>query len=159
MVLRALALLLLLVLVWSLFRLAMGLRAAKRAREEARAAQEARGRRVVAEIPLSDVEIVFLVEDEEGFAWGDEAVRRQDILGARLLVNGGVLKECARAGVGLPPPGPPEEFEGQERWEVVVYRREGEPFRIPCGSLREGVSREIAAKAFSAVRAALEEGS
>jgi hypothetical protein len=137
----------------------MGLREAKREREAARAAEEERGRRVVVEIPLSDVEVVFLVEDGESFAWGKEAVAKPDIAGARLLVNGGVLKECGRPGVALPPPGPPEGFEGRERWEVVVYRREGDPARIPCGSLREGVSREIAGKAFAAVRATVEEDS
>ena len=70
MLIRLAALALLLVALWRVFRLAMGLRFAKVSREEARAAEEGSGRSVVAELPLSDAEVVFLVEDAEAFRWG-----------------------------------------------------------------------------------------
>ena len=137
--------------LWSLFRLAMGLRFAKVSREEARRVEETRGRRVVAEIALDEGLVLFL-EDDQGFYWGANRVRKSEIAGARLLLNCGVLGACARPGVVLPEPIPPEEFEGRERWEVVLYGADGSVQPVHCGTLREGVSREIAGKVFAAVR-------
>lgn len=154
MLIRLLALGLLLVLLFRLFRMAMGLRYAKVRREEARAAEEARGAQVVAELPLSDAEVGFLVEDQREFRWGSARLSKDAIRGARLLVNGAVLQEFARQGAGLPPPDPAEEYEGRERWEVRVYGDGGAASTIPCGTLREGVSREIAGRVFEAVRSA-----
>ena len=151
---RLLALLLFLALVFQLFRFAMGLRETKRAREAKRAAEEARGRRVVAEIPLGEGGFVLLTQDEKGFAWGSSRFARADVVGARLLLNGGILREFARVPGVLPPPVPPEDFEGRERWEVAVYLKDGGLARIPCGTLREGVSREIASQVYAAVERA-----
>ena len=154
MLVRILACLLFLMLVWWLLRLALGLRLAKLDREGARLAEEARGRRVVAELPPRGSETLFLLEDGPRFRWGSEALDKADIAGARLLLNGGVLQEFASGPALLPPLDPPPEFEGGELWEVVVYRRSGGRARIPCGALREGVSREIAGRVFAAIRAA-----
>jgi hypothetical protein len=154
MLVRVLASLLFLVLLWWLFRLALGLRQAKLDREGARVAEEARGRRVVAELPPRGSETLLLLEDGPSFCWGSETVAKADIAGVRLLVNGGVLQEFASGSARLPPLDPPPEFEGGEVWEVVIYRRSGGRARIPCGALREGVSREIAGRAFDAIRAA-----
>jgi hypothetical protein len=52
-------------------------------------------------------------------------------------------------------PAPPEQYEGRERWEVALFLDRGEE-RIACGSLREGVSRDVAGRVFEAVRAAVE---
>jgi hypothetical protein len=153
-VIRALALAILLATLFVVFRFAMALRWAKRTRERARDAEEARGRRVIVEVPLSEEEVVFLTEDEREFSWGRHSVEKRAIVGARLLVNGAVLRECARQASALPPPSPPAEYEGRERWEVAVFLEGGGEARIPCGTLREGVSREIAGRAFEAVRAA-----
>ena len=150
---RALALAILLATLFVVFRFAMALRGAKRARERARDAEEARGRRVIAEVPLSEAEVVFLTEDEREFSWGRQTVQKRAIVGARLLVNGAVLRECTRREFVLPPPAPPSEYEGRERWEVALFLEGGGETRIPCGTLREGVSREIAGRAFEAVRA------
>ena len=151
---RALALAILLATLFVVFRFAMALRWAKRAREKARDAEEARGRRVIAEVPLSEAEVVFLTEDEREFSWGRHSVEKRAIVGARLLVNGAVLRECARREGALPPPAPPSEYEGRERWEIALFLEGGGEARIPCGTLREGVSREIAGRAFEAVRTA-----
>jgi hypothetical protein len=155
MLVEILAALALTVLLFHLFRFAMGLRYAKVQREEARAAEEARGRRVLAEIPLSDLEVVFLIEDEDALRWGEAAVRKDALTGARLVVNGAVLRECRAEHAQLPAPHPPEEYEGKERWEVEVFARDGTKTSIPCGTLREGISREIAGKVFEAVKAAI----
>jgi hypothetical protein len=157
MIVQVLALLALVLALWTVFRFAMGLRWAKVSREGARAAEQARGRRVVAEIPVSEDEVVFFLEDDAGFYWGGRQARKRDIRGARLLLNGGVMASFARDGDALPPPAAPEEYQGRERWEVVVYREDGEE-RIACGGLREGVSREMATRVFEAIRAAVAPG-
>jgi len=153
-VIRLLALAGLLAALFVVFRYAMSLRYAKRTRERARDAEEARGRRVIAEVPLSEEEVVFLTEDEAELSWGGRAVKKRAIVGARLLVNGAVLQECARRAGVLPPPAPPAEYEGRERWEVALFLEGGAEARIPCGTLREGVSREIGGRVFEAVRSA-----
>lgn len=150
-----LALALLLAVLFVVFRFAMGLRYAKRERERAHDAEAERGRRVIAEVPWSETEVVFLTEDDRVLAWGGSEVAKAAVVGARLLVNGAVLRECARRPGTLPPPSAPEEYEGPERWEVALYLENGVEARIPCGTLREGVSREIAGRAFEAVRAAV----
>lgn len=151
---QALAGIVLLLVVFSLFRLAMGLRWAKITRERARAAEESKGRRVVAELPAGD-ELLLLLEDEASFQWGDRRVDKSALAGVRMLLNGGILGEYARPGVRLEAPAGREDGDGRERWEVVLYLREGTE-TIPCGSLREGVSREIARRAFAAVKEAAE---
>jgi len=155
MLIQLAALALLLIVLWRVFRLAMGLRFAKVLREEARSAEEGSGRKVLAELPLSDAEVVFLVEDAESFRWGSAHLTKAGIRGARLMVNGAVLKEFAAAGERLPAPEPPEEYVGRERWEVRVFRGESSAVAIPCGTLREGISREIAGRVFEAVKATI----
>jgi hypothetical protein len=159
MLIRVVAFALLVVALWRAFRLSMGLRFAKLSREEARSAEEARGGKVLAELPLPDAEMVFLVEDAGAFRWGSARLAKSSILGARLMVNSAVLQEFAGAGERLPPPQPPEEYEGRERWEVRVFLRGGGTTSIPCGTLREGVSREIAGRVFAAVKGAVAAGS
>ena len=53
----------------------------------------------------------------------------------------------------LPEPPSAEDFEGRESWDVVLYLEDGGTCVVPCGTLREGVSREIAARVFHATRA------
>ena len=151
MVLTALAGLALVLFLWSLFRFAIGLRVAKLSREEERTAEEQRGRRVVAEIPLDD-RLVFFAEDADGFYWGENEARKSALLGARLLLNGGVVGAFARPGMALPDPPIPEPYEGRERWDVILYLEDRSLRVVPCGQLREGVSREIAAMVFAAVK-------
>jgi len=152
---QVVALVALVLVLWTVFRFAMGLRWAKVSREDARAAEQSRGRRVVAEIPVSGDEIVFFLEDGAGFYWGGRQARKRDIEGARLLLNGAVVASFSRDGEPLAhPPPPAAEHEGGEAWEVVLYLSAGLREHIACGSLREGVSREIASRVFQAVRAA-----
>jgi hypothetical protein len=155
MLLKLLVALAFVLLLVRLLRLALGLRAQMHARERERAAQAARGRRVVAELPLEDGIVLFL-EDAAGFHWREHEVARRELQGARLLLNGGVVAQSARPGVLLPAPAASAEFEGSEQWEVALHVAGGEVRRIPCGRLREGVSREAASAVFEAARAALE---
>jgi hypothetical protein len=150
---KVVALLVFFFVVFHLFGYAMALRSAKRTREREREAEEARGRRVVAELPLADG-IVLLTEDESDLRWGDARITKAEVEGGRVLLNGGILREFARRPGVLPPPVPPEEFEGRERWEVAVFLEGGRVLRIPCGTLREGVSREVAARVYEALERA-----
>jgi hypothetical protein len=152
MVIQILAFAVFLFVLFSLFRFAMGLRWAKVSRESERASAEGEGRRVVAELPLASGEVTFLAEDPLAFSWGEIRVAKADVAGVRMRLNGGVLAEHARDGVRLPSPSPPEEYEGRERWDVALYGTEGLLASIPCGVLREGVSREVAATVFAAVK-------
>ena len=156
MIIRIAALALLLVALWLLFRFSMALRWSKVVREGSRSAEESRGRKVVAEIPLPEG-LLFFLEDDAGFYWGGSQARKREVVGARMLLNGGVIGSFSRAGVVLPDPPPAEEYEGRERWDVLVYCQ-GRTEAVPCGSLREGVSREIASRVFEAVRRAASSG-
>lgn len=139
------------VVLFSLFRYAMALRWSKVARVSLREAEELRGRRVVAEIPGAGDEMIFFLEDDEAFAWGAERVRKSEIVGARLRLNRGILASWARPGLAMPEPESAEDFEGRETWDVVLYLEGGATRVVPCGTLREGVSREIAARVFHVV--------
>jgi hypothetical protein len=155
---RTVALLALLAFLWSLFRLAMGLRWSKVSREDARREEESRGRRVVAELPSASGELGFFAEDHAGFYWPRGEAGKSALRGARLLLNRGVIAAAARPGETLPDAPAPEPFEGRERWEVALYLAGGESRTVDCGVLREGVSRDIASRVFEAVRAAVEAG-
>jgi hypothetical protein len=61
---------------------------------------------------------------------------------------------AARPGAALPDPGTPEEYEGRERWDVRLYSSQGLA-DVPCGTLREGVSRDAARAVFDSVRRSL----
>jgi hypothetical protein len=155
MVWRLLAAALFLLLLWSLFRFAMALRWTKVSREEERRQLEAAGRRVVVEVPTESGELAFFLESGVAFHWAGREVSKGDIEGARTLLNGAVLASFTRDGAALPGPEEAEEDEGRERWEVVLHLRGGERVTVPCGALREGVSREIAGRVYEAVRRAV----
>jgi hypothetical protein len=143
-----------LVFVWRAFRYAMALRSGRVFREEARRAEEAAGRTIVAELPGHDGRLDLLVADATHFQWAGGRVAKADIVGCRLLLNGGLMGSAARLGVTLPETDAGEEYEGRERWDVRVYTATGSA-DIACGRVREGVSREIAQSVFAAVKAAL----
>jgi hypothetical protein len=147
---------LLLVLFW-LFRLAMGLRWAKVRREAERRAEEAAGRRLVAELPDHGGALLLLFEEERAFHWDGRELPKAQILGLRLMLNGRVVDERSRPDAALPAAGWEQDYDGRERWDVLVHLV-GDDLLIPCGSLREGVSREAAQQAFAAMARALEGG-
>jgi hypothetical protein len=82
-------------------------------------------------------------------------VEKADVVGCRLLLNGAMMAQTALPGTALPEPTPPEEMEGRERWDVRLYVREGRAWDVPCGTLREGVSRDAARAVYEAAAAFL----
>jgi hypothetical protein len=149
---QVLAGLVFLAFVWMVFRFAMGLRYAKVAREEARGAREGQGVRVVAEIPSKQGDVQFFVDDGDAFSWPGGRIPKDQVAGARLLLRGGLVGSFERPGAALPPVGPVDDDESRERWDVVVYLRDGCFLTVPCGTLREGVSRDVASRVFEALR-------
>jgi len=154
---QAAAAIVVLALLWRAFRFAMGLRAARIFREEARRAEESRGRRVVAEIPSVEGDLSLFLEAPDAFVWRDRSVRKRDIVGCRLLLNGAAIASAARVNTTLPEAALPEDYEGRERWDVRLYIG-GDVWEVPCGTLREGVSRDTARAVFDAVSAAVRPG-
>jgi hypothetical protein len=149
---QVLAGLVFLAFVWMLFRFAMGLRYAKVARAEARGAREGQGVRVIAEIPSRQGDVQFFVEEADLFSWPGGRIPKHAVAGARLLLRGGLVGSFERPGATLPPAGPVDDDESRERWDVVVYLADGSSITVPCGTLREGVSREVASRVFEALR-------
>jgi hypothetical protein len=138
--------------VWMTFRLAMGLRYAKVVREEARGAREGGGARVVAEIPSRQGDVQFFVDEGDAFSWPGGRIPKDAVAGARLLLRGGLVGSFERPGATLPPAGPVDDDESRERWDVAVYLHDGSSITVPCGTLREGVSRDVASRVFEALR-------
>jgi len=158
MLVPALATLLLLIALLSAFRFAMGLRYAKLLREQALLEEAARGRRVVAEVPTSDGRILLFREDDERFYWAETSCAKRDVVAARLLLNGAVVGEVSAGDAALPGAPGLDPGDLRERWEVVAYRDGAAPLSIPCGSLREGVSRDAARAVFESLRSAIGAG-
>ena len=146
----------LVVVLWRAFRFAMALRYSKLQREASLKSVEASGRRIIAEIPLNSGEVELLTADASGLHWLGKVLPSGRVVGARLLLNGGIMKEARRSGSELPGPTEPEEFEGRERWQVDAYLDDGGVFGIECGRLREGVSREAALLAFEAIKSSID---
>ncbi len=155
MLVRLLAATAFLAFLWSLFRFAMGLRAGRVLREQERATQAALGRRIVAELPLPEGVVLFL-ESGDGFYWAGRALSKPALRGARVFLNDAVLAGCALPGVSLPALSASDpEDDGGECWRVRLYLADGAVADVPCGRLREGVSRETAWRVYESVRAAL----
>jgi hypothetical protein len=146
--------LLLLGVLWRAFRFAMGLRAARLFREEERQAFADRGQRVVAELPLASGDLALFVDAGDAFLFRERSVRKADIRGARMLLNGAVMASVSRPGARLPDPPRAEEYEGRERWDVLIYLSEG-TVEVPCGTVREGISRDSARRVHEAVTGAV----
>jgi hypothetical protein len=153
MLVELLAAILLVGTLFVAFRFAMGLRWARLMREKALFEELERGRRLIAEVPTPSGEIELFLADASGFYWAGEELSKHELVGARLLLNGAVMRECRRPDTRLPEAEPPEDYEGRERWEVLAFRSQG-TLLIPCGSLREGVSREAAREVFDALESA-----
>lgn len=148
---RALAAVALVFALWKLFRFAMALRFAKLLREEDRQANQASGRRLVAEVPTHQGDLVLFHESASSFFYGEREVEKQGIVAARLFLNGRIVDQTFRPGAAAPDASWAEEYDGRERWDLRLDFRTGAPLTIPCGMLREGVSREAATRVFRAV--------
>jgi hypothetical protein len=150
------ALLLLLVAI----SLATRLTAYRRRRQRARDADRARGRALIAELPLSE-ELVIVSQDEQRLYYGDRVIEKDRIAAVRLLINGApIASYVTRSGQSdtLPEATAFEDKpEGiaRDRWDVAV-ETSGRTILIECGAIRERVSQELARTIFDAIKDDLE---
>ena len=118
----------------------------------------ARGRTIVVELP-TDPELTLFTEDAGHFYYGRTAIDKNEIMAARVLINGAPIAafvsprwESAQH--------QPTAFEdrpdgiARDRWDVAIETTKGTVL-VECGAVRERVSQELARKVFEAVKSDL----
>jgi hypothetical protein len=140
--------------------LATTLRWYRTRRQQAREADRALGRTIVAEIPAAD-DLMRFSEDEARFYYGDRSIDKNLILAVRVLINGtpiaAVTSRRRATGASVPQTGLEDRPEGiaRDRWDVAIETSEGTTL-VECGAIRERVSQELARAVFDAVKRELE---
>ena len=134
----------------------------RKRRLRARDSERARGRRVVAEIPVTE-ELLLFSEDPDFFYYGDLPISKSIIVAARVLINGVPIAAVLSTRHGRHADAQPTHFEdrpegiARDRWDVAIETT-GETTLVECGAIRERVSQELARAVFDAVKASIERG-
>ena len=133
----------------------------RRQRLRASDAERALGRRIVAELPVGD-NLTLFSEDDARFYYGEQAIDKDLIRAARVLINGSPIAAVTslRAGRAIVQPTSFEDRpEGiaRDRWDVAI-ETEGGMVLVECGAIRERVSQELARGIFDVVKASVERG-
>ncbi len=129
-------------------------------RERARRAEEAQGRRVIAELPTEE-RLVLVTEDQRHFHYGGRAIPKADIAAVRVLINGSPIAASVSTRHPHGAAGQPTSFEdrpegiARDRWDVAIETVAGTVL-VECGAIRERVSQELARTVFDAVKRAVE---
>ena len=132
----------------------------RKRRGRRRADEQARGRRIVAEIPADD-ELRLFTEDDRQFYYGAESVDKDRIAAVRVLINGSpIAAYVSRRHAGataIQATSFEDRPEGiaRDRWDVAIERSDG-VMLVECGAIRERVSQELARAVFGAVKSDLE---
>ena len=126
---------------------------------EARAAEEARGRRIIVELP-TDPALTLFSEDAEHFYYGARAIDKRAIVAVRVLINGAPIAAAQSPrwhAAHVQPTSFEDHPEGiaRDRWDVAVETVD-ERILVECGAVRERVSQELARKIYDAVKSAIE---
>jgi translation elongation factor EF-4 len=150
-----------LLLLFAAASLSTTLRGYRHRRRRAQDRQLTLGRTIVAELPTSD-DLVLFSEDAAAFYYGDRAIPKSSIVGARLLING---RPIAAVGERSHHDGAdandaaivevPEEGIPRDRWDVAI-ETDAATTIVECGSVRERVSQELGAAVFEAVKREVE---
>ncbi|MGH9347157.1 MAG: hypothetical protein ACRD26_07805 [Vicinamibacterales bacterium] len=139
--------------------LATSLQVYRRRRQRARQSEQALGRRIIAELPISD-EPMYFTEDDVRFYYGESPIDKDLIVAARVLINGAPIaaamshRHAARQVT-------PTTFEdrpdgiAEDRWDVAIETERGTVL-VECGAIRERVSQELARSIFDAVKRSIE---
>jgi hypothetical protein len=128
----------------------------RRRRLRAREAERARGRRVIAEIPVTE-ELTLFTEDADAFYYGEQRVDKDAIVAARVLINGSPIAAVLSRRHGVEQDRQPTSFEdrpegiARDRWDVALETTQGTVL-VECGAIRERVSQELARTVFDAVK-------
>ena len=147
------------VLVVAALSLATSLTYTRLRRRRSADSERARGRTIIAELPIGE-DLTLVSEDATHFHYGDQAIAKDSILAARVLVNGSPIAAAVSTRVGAVIP-QPTSFEdhpegiARDRWDVAVETEHGTVL-MECGAIRERVSQEMARKIFDRVKASLD---
>ena len=118
--------------------------------------EAARGRTIIAELPIG-ADLTLVSEDAEHFYYGATAIEKNTIVAARVLINGSpiaaVVSPRWQSAAALQPTSFEDRPEGiaRDRWDVALETLTGTVL-IECGAIRERVSQELARKIFDAVK-------
>ena len=129
-------------------------------RRRAREALQSLGRTVIAELPAGD-DLVLFAEDASGFYYGDRGVAKNDIVAARVLINGAPIAAVTSKRLVPDARRQPTSFEdhpegiARDRWDVAIETADT-TLLVECGAIRERVSQELARTVFDAVRRDIE---
>lgn len=148
------------VLVFVALSLATTLHFHRRRRARARLAEEAGGRRIVAELP-TDERLVLFTEDDAEFHYGGRSIPKAGIAAVRVLINGSPIAAFVSTRHPLDAAGHPTSFEdrpdgiARDRWDVAIETITGTVL-VECGAIRERISQELARTVFDAVKREVE---
>ncbi|HUK35365.1 MAG TPA: hypothetical protein VLV86_15720 [Vicinamibacterales bacterium] len=140
--------------------LATTLTAYRKRRRRTRDAEQARGRRIIAEIPGED-DLRLFSEDDRQFHYGARSVDKDRVAAVRVLINGAPIAAYVRKRFATASAVQPTSFEdrpegiARDRWDVAIEQLDG-VLLVECGAIRERVSQELARAVFDAVRRELE---
>ena len=132
----------------------------RRRRIRAREAEREMGRTVIAEIPAAE-DLVLFSEDAGAFHYGAQAIPKDAIAAARVLINGvpiaAVVSSRHPDAAALHPTSFEDHPEGiaRDRWDVAIETITGTVL-VECGAIRERVSQELARAVFDAVKRSVE---
>jgi hypothetical protein len=124
--------------------------------------EQARGHRIIAEIPNDD-DLRLFTEDAHAFYYGAQAIQKDRIAAVRVLINGAPIAAYVSrrhaAGAAMQATSFEDRPEGiaRDRWDVAIERADGMTL-VECGAIRERVSQELARAIFDAVKSDLERG-
>jgi hypothetical protein len=132
----------------------------RRRRLQAHVAERARGRTILAEIPVGD-ELKLFSEDAGRFYYGARSIDKDLIAAVRVLINGAPIAAVVstRHAHGAAPQ--PTSFEdrpegiARDRWDVAIETTGGTVL-VECGAIRERISQELARAVFDAVKRSLD---
>jgi hypothetical protein len=139
--------------------LATTLQRYRRRRLRAQDSERALGRTIIAEIPVHD-RLVLFSEDEVRFHYGDQAIDKDLIAAARVLINGAPISAAvarAHGAAARQPTSFEDRPEGiaRDRWDVAIETVTGTVL-VECGAIRERVSQELARNVYDAVKRDIE---
>jgi hypothetical protein len=118
------------------------------------------GRTIIAEIPADD-DLLLFTEDDRHFHYGRQAVDKDRIAAARVLINGVPIAACVSKRHAAGTPIQPTSFEdrpegiARDRWDVAIEGVDGTTL-VECGAIRERISQELARAVFDAVKQDIE---
>lgn len=128
-------------------------------RKRRRIAQEretARGRAIVAELPIG-ADLTLFSEDAEHFYYGATPIEKTGIMAVRVLINGSPIAAFVsprwQSAATLQATSFEDRPDGiaRDRWDVALETVNG-TILVECGAIRERVSQELARKIFDAVK-------